>query len=110
MSLICLVFTIRSIKSVWQFRTNFGKVPVMEIINNIPSRSTVQEFIDHLSKVITNAGQTNYFTEAQNLAAELSEHRRLRDEGIISNSEYENVKSQIMGLHGSIHRSTDTIH
>lgn len=77
------------------FYSRKGHFPIAVVLNNLPSKQEFKQFINKLSQSIESAGQALYGDEAQRLAAEVSQLRRLRDEKAISNEAYINAKDTI---------------
>jgi len=81
------------------FYSNYGQIPIFEITFNQPSKSHFRKFTTELVARINNAKSNCYFSKSQILAAELNEHRRLRDEGILSDEIYHYAKMNIFRHH-----------
>lgn len=110
-SLVFFILFLRSFKFVWQFKSRNGKVAVFDIFRTKPSRSAVRKFVKQLSENIKQVNSNNHMNDVQNLAVELNEHRRLRDEGLVNNKGYEKAKARIMGHHSKAGRQpADTLH
>jgi hypothetical protein len=95
-SIIMLLLTIKSLNNKWIFHTARGKIEILELFNNNPDRARFQQCLDGLIKRIKKAKLEHQFSSAELAAAEVSEHRRLRDEGIISHEQYEQAKTNIL--------------
>ena len=77
-----------------------GKIPLVSFLYRNPDRRTFNAFIDTLASHIAGAGCDAGFTDADDaLNAELREHRRLMEEGIISAKNYATARSRILGRH-----------
>jgi len=74
--------------------SKYGRVPILELINNNPDKLSFKNFIRMLSGQILKAQNTNQ-TIAQILPMELKELRRLMDEAVITADSYENAKKLI---------------
>ena len=72
-----------------------GRAPILEMMNNVPDRDTFLEFSDNLSRQILLAGQNSPASPTERLALELKELRRLRNEEVIPESQYERAKKRI---------------
>jgi hypothetical protein len=77
------------------FRSQFGKIRLMELINNNPDKEKFQDFVNKLviqiNKSKTDSGKDN----SQLLAQELQQLRRLKDETVIDEDAYEGAKKLI---------------
>jgi hypothetical protein len=83
------------------FTTRHGRVPVVEFFHNNPDKTQYQGVISQLMEKIA-AVQARYpIPDTKLLPAELGEHRRLRDEGLISTEQYNMAKARILGRHAS---------
>lgn len=96
-----LLQMVRSFRLVWQFKSNLGNAPIISVLVTNPNISTVKAFINGLSDNIQRVRANNYLPDEHELAVELSEIRRLRDEGLVSDKAYEKAKTKIMGGHAS---------
>lgn len=82
------------------FYTAHGRMPLLKLLNRKPTPGQLQAFVTDVTKRIeaireAQAGKEEY------LSAELREHRRLKDEGILSDDAYEVVKKRLLRAHGS---------
>jgi len=96
---IIVVYMVKQAKNSLVFYSEHGQVPIIELFFGLPDKSTFRKFAGELVKCIKLSKTDNYYTDSQTLAAELSEHRRLRDEGIINDNQYENAKARIFTYH-----------
>jgi len=78
-----------------QLFSRYGHVPIIEFINNKPSRSALSEFIKILQQHIESAQQSTDLSAKELLSLELKELRRLHKEAITSLAHYEQAKKQI---------------
>jgi hypothetical protein len=83
----CLVFYSRN-----------GRVPLVVLLNRTPDRETFTTFTDVLTRHIQET-RDDHISSNQTLSTELKEHRRLMEEGIISEKRYAIVKRRILGLY-----------
>ncbi len=83
-----------------RFVTELGEVTVAELYLNLPANDQTNEFIEKASKAIAQE-KTHLPTGKQRLAIEVSEHRRMFEEGQISQPEYERAKRRIFDLYSS---------
>lgn len=84
------------------FYSRHGRAPLVDLLNNNPGKNEFQDFLQDLEQRIRQAQEGAYPNTREHLAAELREHRRLKDEAIISVEEYETVKRRILGSHESV--------
>ncbi|WP_455208581.1 hypothetical protein [Kaarinaea lacus] len=110
--IILLVYMIKLSKHVLLFYSDHGRIPLVEVFYNNPGKNRFNQFAGELINCIHAVKTENYFNEQQILAAELSEHRRLRDEGVISDAVYEEAKNNILTYHSRPkgRNSTETVH
>jgi len=109
---ILIVYMIKQAKHVLIFYSNHGRVPIAELFYKIPSKKAVNAFAGELINCIHTAKSSNYYDSSQTLAAELSEHRRLRDEAVITEEMYERAKTNILTNHSKPgqRKPNDTVH
>ena len=74
------------------FRTQFGGIKLIELINKYPSKEDFREFMGRFIVQIKAARIQKGFTATEFLAQELRELRRLRDEQVITEKEYQAAK------------------
>lgn len=72
-----------------------GRAPILEMLNNNPDHDSFLEFSDSLSRHILLANQKNPASQTERLALELKELRRLKDENVIPELQYERAKKRI---------------
>ncbi|MDJ0881812.1 MAG: hypothetical protein QNJ56_09200 [Gammaproteobacteria bacterium] len=78
------------------FYSKFGHVPVLELMNYKPDRESFKQFIDQLSSYIIKAQHAADLSATDALVMELKELRRLKDETVIAESQYEQAKKKIL--------------
>jgi hypothetical protein len=94
-AIVCaLIFTHRSHDKV-VFRTEFGKVKLIELINNHPDKQGFTSFLSKFVKQIKRAKTDSNFDTAKLVACELQELRRLKEESVISENRYEIAKKRL---------------
>jgi hypothetical protein len=82
------------------FHSRTGRIPLVSFLYRNPDHRTFSHFIDTLVRHIGNTDRMNAIADAtEALNAELREHRRLMESGIISVKSYERAKSLILGKH-----------
>jgi len=74
------------------FRTQFGNIKLIELLNKCPSEEAFREFMGRFIAQIKTARKQKGFTASKFLAKELRELRRLRDEQVITEEEYQAAK------------------
>jgi hypothetical protein len=82
------------------FCSRYGHTPWFELLVTKPRRRTVDDFIKTLTSAIHKASTDRDHGEGGRLGAELREHRRLRDGGILSDQVYKTVKARLLKQHG----------
>ncbi len=75
-----------------------GRAPLLVLLNRNPDARALQEFLADLSRRIQHTRQS-WTSRHDFLCAELREHRRLHEEGIFSEKEYERIKRRILKKH-----------
>lgn len=81
------------------FYSRHGRIPLVELLNNKPRRGEFEDFLRDLVRHIRLAEEMDGANPRARLAAELREHRRLKDEAVIDASAYEAVKARILHHH-----------
>jgi len=82
------------------FHSRTGRIPLVTFLCRKPDPGTFNHFIEILVKHIDNTDCRNAYTNAdETLNAELREHRRLMEAGIISANSYQTAKALILGKH-----------
>ena len=77
------------------FRTQYGKIKLVEMINKNPDNDSFRGFIDKFVKQINKCKTAKDITQNKFLASELQELRRLKDETVIPTISYEKAKKLI---------------
>lgn len=77
------------------FRSNFGKVRLLELANNNPDKKRFRGFVNKIVVQINKSKAAKNMNQSLFLAAELKELRRLRDESIVSEKSYQKAKRRI---------------
>ncbi|MGD8567794.1 MAG: hypothetical protein PVJ39_06880 [Gammaproteobacteria bacterium] len=109
---IFIVLMIKQSRHVLIFKSRHGQIPLLELMRNNPDKYRYRQFAAQLRELIARSDTQNHYSESQRLAAELSEHRRLRNEGILTDKQYEQVKQNIMARHSrpTMRSPNETIH
>lgn len=92
--LCLLAFFIKTRDKVF-FRSEYGKIRLVELINNNPDKAEFRSFINKLVMQINRCKTAKRLNQSRLLARELRELRRLRDESVIPNLSYEKAKHLI---------------
>ena len=82
------------------FRSRYGKIKLIELINKNPDNKSFRSFLNKLVMQINKAKTARGLNQAKSLARELKELRRLKDEGIIPENSYEKAKQLIFKHEG----------
>lgn len=77
------------------FKTANGQIPVVELFENRPNKAKCQDFLYLMTAKITSIKKGIIMPSEQKFAVEISEHRRLRDEGVITEEQYDLAKDNI---------------
>jgi len=77
------------------FRTQYGKIRLIELINKNPDAKTFRSFINKFVMQVNKAKTARGLNQARFLARELKELRRLKDEAVIPENSYEKAKRLI---------------
>jgi len=97
--LILIVYVIKEFRNVLVFYSQHGRIPVVELFYRIPDKVEFNKFVSEIIECIKTTKSQIPYSGSQLLAAELTEHRKLRDDGAISSNDYENAKNNIMKHH-----------
>lgn len=76
-----------------------GRIRLVELMIDQPSRADVQAFASDLKDRIMRAHNAQKVDPALWLSAELREHRRLKEEGILTEAIYAKAKERILRCH-----------
>lgn len=96
---ILVVYVIKESRHVLIFYSQNGRIPIAEILIKKPNKQAFNKFVSELISCINAVKARSHYSQTQALAAELSDHRKLRDDGAISSKDYELAKSNIMSHH-----------
>ena len=77
------------------FRTQFGKIRLIELINNNPDNESFKRFVNHFIMQIKKSKTAKNYNAAKFLTRELQELRRLKNETILPEESYEKAKQLI---------------
>jgi hypothetical protein len=93
-----LVFVHRS-QNLVRFHSQNGDAMLLEMFNNAPNRKEFSAFARELVQHIQAAQKGDKRKLDQKLGAELREHRRLKDQGILSEEAYAGARDKILRRH-----------
>ena len=99
LGMMFVVIMIKRSRRVLVFYSKNGRTPIVELLLRNPDKRTFNNFILELISCVRAITANNYYTDTQIMAAELSEHRRLRDEGLLVHAAYEKAKNRILNSH-----------
>lgn len=78
-----------------QVFSHYGRVPIIEFFKNNPSKNALEEFVGALQNQIENNQQNSGLEIKELLSLELKELRRLHNQSIITQAQYELAKINI---------------
>lgn len=96
-SLIALMITLLRTQDRIFIVSRFGRIPVLELINKNPGKSSFNQFMNKLGKHIISAQHKAHLNATDHLTMELTELRRLKNEMVINEKYYEQAKKRIFG-------------
>lgn len=99
-SLICILLTIHRSYDKWVFKSEFGNIELINLLNSHPDKDTFKIFTDRLTLQVRKAKLAKDTALSECLAGELRELRRLKDETVISAQQYESAKQRIFTHEG----------
>ncbi len=77
------------------FRSNFGKIRLLELSNNNPDKKSFHVFVNKIVVQINKSKTAKNMNQSQFLTSELKELRRLKDESIVTEESYQRAKRRI---------------
>ena len=77
------------------FKSQYGRVKFIEMIYKYPDRDSFRKFIGQFMKQVKSEKAKNNYPESLLLTRELQELRRLKNEDVISEEDYESGKAEI---------------
>ena len=83
------------------FHSQHGGAPLLELINRGRGNNEFQSFLQDITERTRRARAQHYGNDRDLLGAELREHRRLKEEAVISEDRYEAARSRILHCHGT---------
>ena len=77
------------------FKSQYGRVKYIEILNKYPNKKACRKFLSSFVKQVKNEKARRNYSIAKFLASELQELRRLKNEEVITEKEYQSGKKAI---------------
>ncbi len=77
------------------FKSQYGRVKYIEILNKYPDKKACRKFLSRFVKQVKNEKARRNYSIAKFLARELQELRRLKNEEVITEKEYQSGKKAI---------------
>ena len=99
LALAALLMFLYQSPNVMEFRSRYGNCVLIRLLKNQPSKQEFRHFTDELKTRVLAASQVVTFNKKQMLAIELNELRRLTDEGVLLEDEYQRAKDRVMKMH-----------
>jgi hypothetical protein len=99
LALAALLMFLYQSPNVMEFRSRYGNCVLIRLLKNQPSKQEFRHFTDELKTRVLAASQVVTFNKKQMLAIELNELRRLTDEGVLLEDEYQQAKDRVMNMH-----------
>ena len=99
LALAALLMFLYQSPNVMEFRSRYGNCVLIRLLKNQPSKQEFRHFTDELKTRVLAASQVVTFNKKQMLAIELNELRRLTDEGVLLEDEYQRAKDRVMNMH-----------
>ena len=98
-ALIAALILAQRSKSRIVFCSRYGRVPWFELLVAKPRRQAVDAFVEAITRAILKESNNRSDGTEGKLGAELREHRRLMDDGILSAHAYNAVKATLLRQH-----------
>ena len=98
LALAALLMFLYSSPNVMEFRSRYGNCPLIGLLKNNPNKQEFRHFSDELKTRVLAASQVVTFNKKQMLEIELKELRRLTDEGILLEQEYQQAKERVTNM------------
>ena len=99
LALAALLMFLYQSPNVMEFRSRYGNCVLIRLLKNQPSKQEFRHFTDELKTRVLAASQVVTFNKKQMLDIELNELRRLTDEGVLLEDEYQRAKDRVMKMH-----------
>ena len=98
LALAALLMFLYSSPNVMEFRSRYGNCPLIGLLKNNPNKQEFRHFTDELKTRVLAASQVVTFNKKQMLEIELKELRRLTNEGILLEQEYQQAKERVTNM------------
>ena len=92
----CFVYTAKSLKNTWVFKTAHGEAPVLTLFNNTPNKAQFAQFTKALMSNIELARANSSLSMSKFLPAVVGEHRRMFEKQFITEQQFEQAKKNIL--------------
>jgi hypothetical protein len=99
LALAALLMFLYSSPNAMEFRSRYGNCALISLLKNRPHKQEFRHFADELKTRVLAASQVVTLNKKQMLDIELKELRRLTDDGILLEQEYQQAKDRIMSMH-----------
>ncbi len=98
-ALVSFVIFFQRSRSLVRFHSRHGDAVLLELVNNLPSREEFRDFIRMLMQRIHAVHRIDPHKSHRRLGAELVEHRRLFEAGILDRDAYDQAREKILRMH-----------
>ena len=95
-TLICLLLFMHNTYDRIIFKSQYGRIKFIELLNRYPDKKSFREFVGRFILQIKQAARKKAYSQSTFLSQELVELRRLKDETVITEQEYEIAKTFIL--------------
>lgn len=85
--------------NVMEFHSRYGNCVLIRLLNNRPNKKDFKDFVEEIKLRSLSASQALKIDKSKMLNIEMEELRRLTDEGVIPQQDYEAAKERIMKMH-----------
>ena len=99
LALAALLMFLYQSPNVMEFRSRYGSCVLISLLKNQPNKQEFKHFTDELKTRVLAASQVVTLNKKQMLAIELNELRRLTDDGVLLEHEYQQAKDRVMSMH-----------
>ena len=96
LSLVCLGLFFKLSHGKYVFKSRHAKVPLLDIWTGQPSGKAVKAFVKLVEQRIDNAYNHMNLSKEQQITGEVKMLRRLMEENIIQNADYEPARARLM--------------
>lgn len=92
-----LMFLYQS-SNVMEFKTRYGNCVVLSLLYNKPDKKEFKKFVEEIKLRSMTASQAVKIDKKQMMEIEMSELKRMRDEGVLATHDFEEAKSRILQI------------